>query len=143
MCLLSTHLFSKMDTLPQELINRTVWFAERYPDQDEWFPAIGQSFRLTESPSQFPRLAGLNHLWKEAIESITFRHLEIKSNDLDTFQSIVMGNRRRYLAKLSYTVLLPEYSDEACAREESRDEQRLNNEAFTKGIYDLYAVLKA
>ena len=132
-----------MDNLPQELINRIVWFAERYPGQDKWYPAIEQSFGLTESPSQFPRLANLNHLWKEAVETITFRHLVIKSDELDTFQSIVTGNRRKYLAKISFTVLLPEYSYEACACVESRDEQRLNDEAFTKGICDLFAILKA
>ncbi|KAF1937389.1 hypothetical protein EJ02DRAFT_437906 [Clathrospora elynae] len=131
-----------MDNLPQELINRIVWFTERYPGQDKWYPAIGQSFGLAELPSQFPRLAILNRLWKEAVETITFRHLGIKSDDLDTLQSIVTGNRRKYLAKISYTVLLPEYSYEACARVESRDEQRLNDEAFTKGIYDLFAALK-
>jgi hypothetical protein len=132
-----------MDNLPQELINRIVWYAERYPGQDKWYPAIEQSFGLTESPSQFPRLTNLNRLWKEAVETITFRHLGIKSDDLDTLQSIVTGNRRKYLAKISFTVLLPEYSYEACAWVESRDEQRLNDEAFTKGICDLFAVLKA
>ncbi|KAH7396141.1 hypothetical protein BKA66DRAFT_566646 [Pyrenochaeta sp. MPI-SDFR-AT-0127] len=132
-----------MDTLPQELINRIVWFAERYPGQDKWYPAIGQFFDLTEPPSQFPRLAGLNSRWKEAVEAITFRNLGIKTNELDTLQSIVTGNRLKYLAKISFTVLLPEYSDEACAREESEDEQRHNDEAFTKGICDLFAVLKA
>jgi hypothetical protein len=83
-----------MEKLPQELINRIVSFAERYPGQEKWYPAIGQSFRLTGSPSisQFPRLASLNRRWKEATEAITFRQLGIESDDLDTLQSIVTGN---------------------------------------------------
>jgi hypothetical protein len=132
-----------MENLPQELINRIVWFAERYPGQEKWYPAIGQSFRLTRSQSQFPRLASLNRRWKEATEAITFRQLGVKSDDLDTLQSIVTGNRRRYLARISFTALLPEYSDEACAQEETRDEQQSNDEAFSQGISDLFAILKA
>tara|TARA_R110002003_G_scaffold45_20_gene3655 strand:- start:14001 stop:15425 length:1425 start_codon:yes stop_codon:yes gene_type:complete len=76
-------------------------------------------------------------------EAITFRQLGIESDDLDTLQSIVTGNRRKYLAKISFTALLPEYSDEACAQEETRDEQQANYEAFTQGINDLFAILKA
>ncbi|KAH9879248.1 hypothetical protein J1614_002687 [Plenodomus biglobosus] len=131
-----------MDSLPQELINRIVWFAERYPDQDKWFPAIGQFFKSDGPPSQFPRLAGLNRVWKEAVEAVTFRQLGIKSDDLDSLQAIVTGNRRKHLTRLSFTALLPEYSEEACARKESRVEQHTNNEAFTKGICDFFAVLR-
>jgi hypothetical protein len=130
-----------MDKLPQELVNRIVWFAERYPGQDQWFPAIGQY--SGESPSEFPRLAGLNHVWKEAVETITFHSLKIRSNELDTLQSIITKNRRKYLSRINFTALLPEYSYEACGRTESRVEQHLNDKAFTKGISDLFGVLKA
>jgi hypothetical protein len=131
-----------MDDLPQELINRIVWFAERYPGQDKWYPAIGQSFKPTWPPSEFPRLAGLNHRWKEAVEIVTFRHLGIKSNELDSLQSIVTGNRRRYLARISFTALLSGYSEEAYAHRESRAERHANDEAFTKGVCDLFDVLR-
>jgi hypothetical protein len=130
-----------MDKLPQELINRIAWFAERYPGQDKWFPAIGQT--SGDSPSEFPRLAGLNYAWKEAIETITFHSLKIKSNEIGTLQSIVTNNRRKHLSRISFTALLPEYSYEACGRRESREEQHLNNEVFKKCICDLFAILKA
>ncbi|KAF1839659.1 hypothetical protein BDW02DRAFT_5450 [Decorospora gaudefroyi] len=29
-----------MGPLPQELINRIVWFAERYPGAEKWYPAM-------------------------------------------------------------------------------------------------------
>jgi hypothetical protein len=131
-----------MNKLPQELIYRIVRFTERYPDQDKCDPNIGPCYKIAKPPSQFPRLAGLNRRWKEAVEKITFHHLTIKSHELDTFHSIVVSDRRKYLAKISFTVLLPEYSHEARARVESQDEQRLNDEAFTKGIYDLFVILK-
>ncbi|KAF1947370.1 hypothetical protein EJ02DRAFT_440227 [Clathrospora elynae] len=107
-------------------------FAERYPSQDEFLPAIEQSSGPKDPPSQFPRLAILNRAWKEAVEKITFRELKIKSNELDTLQSTITGNRRKHLTNISFTVLLPEYSDE-----------RLNDEAFTKGICDLFTILKS
>jgi hypothetical protein len=44
-----------MEKLPQELINRIVWFAERYPGAEQWYPAPGQYFGITEFPSQFPQ----------------------------------------------------------------------------------------
>jgi hypothetical protein len=118
------------------VINRIVWFAERYPSQDRVNLVMGRFSGLIEPPSQFPCLAHLNRVWKEGVEAITFHHLTIKSNDLDTPQAVVTGNRLRYLAKISFTVLPPEYSDEACARVESLDEQWRNDEAFAKGIGD-------
>jgi hypothetical protein len=131
-----------MDKLPQELINHIVWFAERYPGQEQWRPAIGQSFEPDGPPSQFPRLAILNRTWKEAVETITFRHLGIKSDELKSLQSIVTGNRRKHLAWISFTAELPTYSEEAYVYKESRLEQHANNVALTKGIDDLFAVLR-
>jgi hypothetical protein len=134
------HYCIAMNDLPQELINRIVWFAERYPDE-KWHVAIGQS--KNKSPSQFPRLAILNHAWKEAVETITFYSVSIAGDELEEFSSIVTGHRRKYLFRLGFKALLPEYSYEACGRVESRTEQHLNSEAFAKGIYNLFAVLKA
>jgi hypothetical protein len=131
-----------MEKLPQELINRIVWFAERYPGQEKWRPALGQSFEPNGPPSQFPRLAILNRTWKEAVETITFRHLGVRSSDLETLQSITTGNRRKHLAWISFTVELPTYSEEAYAHRESRLEQHANNEAFTKSICELFAILR-
>ncbi|KAH7072168.1 hypothetical protein BKA63DRAFT_417846 [Paraphoma chrysanthemicola] len=131
-----------MENLPQELINRIVWFAERYPGQDQWYPAIGQFHSVGKPPSQFPRLAILNRLWKDAVETITFRNLAINSNELNVLQSMVTGNRRKYVARIRFIATLPTYSDEACARIESPKEQYLNDEAFSQAIFDLFAVLK-
>lgn len=130
-----------MDKLPQELINRIVWFAERYPGQEKRRPAIRQSFKPNGPPSQFPRLAILNRAWKEAVETITFHHLGVKSDELESLQSIITGNRRKHLAWISFTAELPTYSEEAYAHKESRLEQHAN-EAFTKSIGDLFTILQ-
>lgn len=132
-----------MDKLPQELINRIAWFAERYPDQDKWHYATGQKlWRKDHAPSQFPRFATLNHTWKEAIETVTFHHLGVKSSDLESLQSIVTGNRRNYLSWISFTAELPTYLEEAYGRKESRLDQHANNVALTRTVGDLFAVLR-
>ena len=131
-----------MDKLPQELINRIVCFAERYPDQEQRASAIGQSFEPDGSPSQFPCLAILNRTWKEAVETITFHRLGIKSDELESLQSIVTGNRRNYLSWISFEAVLPTYPEEAYGHKESRLDQHANNEAFTKAISNLFTVLR-
>jgi hypothetical protein len=78
-----------IENLPQELVNRIIWFPERYPDQGAWCPAIGQSYQ--EQPSEFPRLVGLDCRWEGAIETITFRHLVINSNGFDSLQWYFTG----------------------------------------------------
>jgi hypothetical protein len=131
-----------MEKLPQELINRIIWFAERYPGQEKRCPAIGQSFRLNGPPSQFPRLAILNRTWQEAVETITFHRLGVESDDLGSLQSIVTGNRRKHLAWISFAAELPTYSEKAYALKESRLEQHANNEAFTKTVGEFFTVLR-
>ncbi|KAF7510843.1 hypothetical protein GJ744_005943 [Endocarpon pusillum] len=127
-----------MDNLPQELINRIVYYLERYEGQSQ-LPVLQQQSR---GPSRFPPYATLCRHWKEAVELITFHSLRIKSDELVHFQAIVTGNRCKYLTHLNYRILLPEYSEEACGRVESDDEKWLNDEAFTRGIYNLFSVLK-
>jgi hypothetical protein len=131
-----------MDKLPQELINRIVWFAERYPGQEQCRPAIKQYPMPYSLPSQFSRLAILNRTWKEAAEFITFRHLHIRSDELESLQSIVTGNRRNYLSWISFKPELPTYPDEVYEHKESRLDRHTNNEAFTKTISDLFKVLR-
>jgi hypothetical protein len=131
-----------MDKLPQELINRIVWFAERYPGQEKRGSAIRQYFRSDGPPSEFPRLAILNRTWKEAVESITFHRLGVKSDELESLQSIVTGNRRNYLSCISFQAELPAYSEEAYERKESRLDRHANNESFTEAITGLFRVLR-
>jgi hypothetical protein len=156
-----------MDTLPQEVIDRIVYYTERYEGQQHQPPLLQfyespsepreaspslEQFDESPSellgspgsgPSKYPPYATLSRSWKAAIEIITFHDLDIKSTELDTFKAIVTGNRRKYLTELKFSVVLPEYAEEAYRRVEDEEEQRINDEAFTKGIRELFCVLKA
>jgi hypothetical protein len=129
-----------MNNLPQELIDKIVSYLERYEAEEQWqLPALQQEF---SGPSKFPLYAMLSRPWKEAVELVTFNSLRIKSDELNHFQAIVTSNRRKFLTNLSYEIVLPEYSAEACGRVESDEEKRLNDESFTLGIRNLFSILK-
>lgn len=127
-----------MESLPQELINKIALHLERCPDEPQ-VPILQQ--QVTHS-SKLPPFATISSHWREAVEFVTFHSLRIKSDELSHFQAMVTGNRRKHLTKLSFEVLLPEYSEEACGRVESQEEQKLNNRTFTQGIRDLFSILK-
>ena len=131
-----------MNKLPLELIDRIVWFAERSPGQERYFSTIEQSPMPNSLLSQFSRLATFNRTWKEAVEIVTFRLLRVKSEGLESLQSIVTGNRRNYLSWISLEPGLPTYSDEVYKHKESRLDRHTNNETFTKTISDLFRVLR-
>ena len=133
-----------METLPQELINCIVLFAERYPNQHKYYYAIHQSYERGKARSQFPRLAILNRAWKEAVEYITFRRLHISTeNDLENFHEIVTGNRRKYVSQISFTERSPEYSESRYTLPEaSRRNQNKYNENFTTKLEDLEEILR-
>jgi len=128
-----------MEELPQELINEIALYLDRYEDHPLQLPAIDQQ---ESGPSKLLSYATISSRWRAAVESITFHRLRINSRDLSQFRSIVTGNRRHYLKRLHFTVVLPEYSGERCAQVESREEQQSNNKCFTEAIVDLFTILK-
>ncbi|KAF2856400.1 hypothetical protein T440DRAFT_439430 [Plenodomus tracheiphilus IPT5] len=127
-----------MERLPQELINKIVSCLDRYPDQAQ-IPNIQQQSR---DPSKLPQYATISSHWKEAVELVTFHRLLVKSDELTQVRAIVTRNRRRYLTRLRYTILLPEYSEESCGRVESTEDQQSNNKVFTQAIIDLFSTLR-
>ncbi|EUC48374.1 hypothetical protein COCMIDRAFT_23914 [Bipolaris oryzae ATCC 44560] len=133
-----------MEALPQELINRTVCFAERDPDKHEYYHTIHQSYKPGKARPQFPRLTILNGAWKEAVESITFRRLNVSNeHDLEDFQANVTGSRREYFSQIIVTVRLPEYPR---SRDTSLEILRWTydawNENFTEALEDLFKILR-
>ncbi|KAF2126083.1 carbohydrate-binding module family 50 protein [Dothidotthia symphoricarpi CBS 119687] len=131
-------LNTAMEKLPQELINKIVLYLERYPNQPQ-VPIIEQQSR---EPSKLPPYAMISSHWREAVEFVTFHRLLIKSDELSQLRAIVTGNRRKYLTKLRFIILIPEYSEEQCGRVESKEEQQSNNECFTQIIVDLFSTLR-
>ncbi|KAH7095616.1 hypothetical protein FB567DRAFT_34823 [Paraphoma chrysanthemicola] len=126
-----------MDNLPQEIINRIAPFLERYPEQHGVAIIQQQSRRASELPAY----ATISKQWKEAVEYLTFRQLKIRSDDLEQLEALVINSRRRYLKRLSYTILLREFPKEKCRQTESQDERESNNEAYTQGIINLFNIL--
>lgn len=69
----------------------------------------GQSVPTAERASNRPVLATISQKWQRAIEGRLFRTLELRSTELDEFERILTGTRRRYLRVLRYYIVLPAY----------------------------------
>ncbi|CAG8979374.1 hypothetical protein HYALB_00002500 [Hymenoscyphus albidus] len=80
---------------------------------------------------------------KEAVELITFHSLQVRSNQLSDFRTHVTGNRRKYLTRLIYHIVLPEYPKEVYGHVETAHEQQANSKAFTHAIRDLFSTPKS
>ncbi|KAB2570695.1 hypothetical protein DBV05_g10661, partial [Lasiodiplodia theobromae] len=74
--------------------------------------------------------ATISATFQELIERRTFRELEIRSTDIDQFDAIVTGSRRRILRLLDYCIALPAVA-----------ERQRNSLGFTKAIHDLFFAL--
>jgi hypothetical protein len=127
-----------MERLPQELINKIALCLERKPEE----PQVPILLQQATRSSKLPPYATISSRWKEAVEFVTFHSLCINSDELSKFGAIMTSHRRRYLTNLSFTVVLPVYSEEACGRVELEEEQQLNNESYTMCIHDLFSTLK-
>lgn len=127
-----------MDQLPQEIINLIASFIERHPDQpgDPLWPR-------KVLPSNLPPYATISPSWKHAIERTVFQQITLTSAELETFDAIFRGDRRRSLTKLTLDVVLPTYDEKACVRFERAADRKANAEAFTQAIEKLIAVLKS
>jgi hypothetical protein len=126
-----------MDTLPQDLVNGLVLFVERREgDAQALYP------ERKKYPANLPPLSALSPYWKEAIEAITFRTLDITSTDLHDLRTIVSGSRREKVKKITFTPVLPAYSDEDCGRRETISDQRANNESLSRSLKHLFDILK-
>ena len=88
----------------------------------------------------------INHVtvsksWQYSVDRCTFPTIHLKSTDLDRFRDIFVGHRRAALADLSYDVILPTYSDHQCAKFETDEDKRHNNEALTEALHGLFSIL--
>lgn len=115
-------------------------YLDRYSQQQQ--EAIPLTERNSGNLSALPSYATISKQWKEAVEFITFHRLHVRSEDLNRLQTIVTHNRCKYARKLSYQILLPEYSQEQGRCMETNEEQEANNHVFTQSIADLFSILK-
>ncbi|KAI9642413.1 hypothetical protein NHQ30_009218 [Ciborinia camelliae] len=110
-----------MERIPQEVLNRIV---ELLPDRHEHKLAL-------------PALATVSRAWQQAAERLTFRSLHINSKELDIFTSVFSSTsmiRRRFLRNLKFDILLPSYSDAACANYETEHNRTANSDVASLHI---------
>jgi hypothetical protein len=127
-----------MDTLPQELVHRIASFVERREGEAQALYHERKSL-----PANLPQLAVISRPWKEATEAITFRTLNITGDDLCDFQTVVSGARRAKVREISFSTILPTYSDEDCGRHETIGDQNKNNERFSQSLEQLFNIFKS
>ncbi|KAM3065125.1 hypothetical protein ACMFMG_006115 [Clarireedia jacksonii] len=108
-----------MERIPQEVLNNIISFL---PDRDE-------------DKRVRPALAVVSRAWQHAIESLTFRSLSIKSEDLDS------GRRCTLVRKLQFNVSLPSYSDDDCAKYETEQDRTENSNVANNDISALLKIL--
>lgn len=121
--------------LSQELICLVASYLQRWEHENR--------ADISERGALLPAYATLSRSWQHAIERRTFRQIVVKSTEIEDFSRIVVNHRRKLLRRLELNVILPTYTDKACAKFETEKDKQSNNQVFTKAIKDLLALLRS
>ena len=130
-----------MDRIPPELLDRI--FSHINFKQREQPPDEVPKKRPAEIPYDLSPLSTISRQWQHTIERETFRSLQFAIEDLDNFDRIVVGHRRRYLKKLLFKVQFPDYDDETSKAYETNEDRAANNAMATSCVRRLFSVLSA
>ncbi|KAJ0161527.1 hypothetical protein CTA2_6076 [Colletotrichum tanaceti] len=125
-----------MDSLPQDIIDEIV--SHLVPPDSK--PKAPYDVR-GRPPHPLAPVAAVSRRLQTAVERLTFRSIKITSDELTRFDKLLTPPRRRHLASLTVTVLLPPYDDAAARRAESPEERIANDESYSRGIAALFGVL--
>ena len=125
-----------ISNLSQEIINIIASYLQRWEHED----GISISER---GRALLPAYSTISKSWQYAIEGQTFREIAVKSTEIDDLSHIVVNHRRKLLRRLELNVILPTYTDKACAKFETEKDKQSNNQVFTKAIKDLLALLRS
>ena len=125
-----------ISNLSQEIINIIASYLQRWEHEDELCISVGGRALL-------PAYATISTSWQYAIECQTFRRIAVNSTEIDDFSRIVVNHRRKLLRRLELNVILPTYTDKACAKFETEKDKQSNNQVFTKAIKHLLALLRS
>ncbi|KAI1137695.1 hypothetical protein F5Y05DRAFT_58457 [Hypoxylon sp. FL0543] len=110
-----------MDKLPLEIRVDIVSFLPKALDGN------GRPFR--------PGLASLSRAWQAAVEPVTFEKLHITSAEFPEFSAKFSNvNRRRFLKVLHFDIVLPAYSDSACAEYETDQDREANDRVASEAV---------
>ena len=123
-------------SLSQETISLIVSYLQRWEHED-------RANSSERGRALLPAYATISPSWQYAIERQTFREVAVKSIEIDEFSRIVVQHRRTLLRRLELDVVLPTYTDGACAKFETEEDKQINNQVFTKAVKDLLALLRS
>ncbi|OGM45561.1 hypothetical protein ABOM_006482 [Aspergillus bombycis] len=97
---------------------------------------------IRHPPQPVPKVgqyATISRKWQYAVERFTMADIKKYSSDLDMFRQVFSTPRRRkLLRKLEYEIDLPTYSTNRIRCLERRRESKANDEAFNRGVRDLF-----
>ncbi|KAI5197523.1 hypothetical protein E4T38_07974 [Aureobasidium subglaciale] len=139
-----------MDSLPQEILTKIIPLLKidqsRKP-QPLFDTSLEDQQKQEQRQHQLAPCATISRTWQYAIEQYTFSRLSISSDELDLFHFAVVKSphrhRRAALKRIDFSVRLPDYDDNACARFERWRDLQANDEAFSKAITGLFTSLTA
>ncbi|KAL5358360.1 hypothetical protein BJX96DRAFT_173364 [Aspergillus floccosus] len=106
---------------------------------------IHHVFSFLSSDSSLAPYASVNKRWQTLVEKTTFSSLNLTPARLpDLLRFVSASSRRRsYVHKIELLAILPEYSIPARGEVETADEQRCNDESFTRAIHSLFDILSS
>ncbi|CAM1503349.1 Fc.00g081250.m01.CDS01 [Cosmosporella sp. VM-42] len=87
-------------------------------------------------------LAPLSRPFQAAVERLTFKYINIKSDELPELSKLLTPARRYFLASLTFTVTLPPYDSASALTAESPAERAANNECYSQAIHSLFQILR-
>lgn len=122
-----------MNRLPQEVIDRIVFFLPGGPDAERvHYPEI------QPTRAQYATISSKFHA---AIERSTFNSLSIKNDELETFARYLKPSRQSLLRNLLYTILLPAIDPALSERFERPSETEAMSKLFSHYVKDLFDTL--
>lgn len=103
---------------------------------------------IQTSPESAASCASVCREWQFLVETRTFRQLCFDQSDLENVRRIVTPTRQAYVCQIVFMAGLPEYDAEYrlyrglyMIDEETTEEQRANNRAFTDAVIGLFETL--
>lgn len=125
-----------MTDLSQEIIHLIASYLPRWEN--------GERANMSErGRALLPAYATISRSWQYTIESLTFHQVGVSSTDIGSLSRIAVNHRRKLLKRLDFLVILPTYSDKACAKFETTQDKQSNDRVFTTAMRDLLTLLRS
>ncbi|KAF2009141.1 hypothetical protein BU24DRAFT_497340 [Aaosphaeria arxii CBS 175.79] len=107
------------------------------------------TYRRVPPDEKLAHLANLSHTWQAAIESKTFRKLEVLNSELETFQQLFQGTnirRRELVQKLYFSIKFPKeevWDDEVgrCCPVNSKVDFDAEGDIWHRDVTKLFRIL--